>query len=65
MIPFSQIIFEDDVGLNSSIFRSSSSSLYSPDKLVTYYHSAKIIIRKESGLNGNAIIARSKIISLG
>lgn len=65
MNPFSQIIIEDEVGINSSSLRSSSTSLYSPCRLVTHYPSAKIIIRKESGLNGTAIIARSKTISLG
>tara|TARA_B100002051_G_C16527772_1_gene531100 strand:+ start:140 stop:802 length:663 start_codon:yes stop_codon:yes gene_type:complete len=65
MHPLSQIIIEDNVGINNNSFRSSSTSLYGPCRFVTHFPSSKIIIKKDTGLNGTAIIARSKKIILG
>ena len=65
MHPSSKIIIENNVGLNSSSFRSSTTALNSPCRFITHFSSAEIIIKKETGLNGTAIIARSKKIILG
>ena len=65
MHPFSEIIIEKNVGLNSSSFRSSTTALYSPCRFITHFPFAKIIIKEDTGLNGTAIVARSKTIILG
>ncbi len=65
MHPLSQIIIEDNVGINNNSFRSSSTSLYGPCRFVTHFPSSLIQIKKDTGLNGTSIIARSKKIILG
>ena len=65
MHPLSQIIIEDNVGINNNSFRSSSTSLYGPCRFVTHFPTSLIVIKKDTGLNGTSIIARSKKIILG
>ena len=65
MHPLSQIIIEDNIIINNNSFRSASTSLYGPCRFVTHFPSSLIIIKKDTGLNGTSIIARSKKIILG
>ena len=65
MHPNSEVFLDDNVRLNSSSFRCTSGSIYAPCKLVTICSSAKILIGKDTGLNGTSIVARSKKIIIG
>ena len=65
MHPNSEVALDDNVSLNSSTFKCTSGSIYAPCKLVTICASAKILIGKDTGLNGTSIVARSKKIIIG
>ena len=65
MHPNSEVSLDDNVSLCSSTFRCTSGSIYAPCKLVTICSSAKILIGRDSGLNGTSIVARSKKIIIG
>ncbi len=65
MHPNSEVFLDDNVRLNSSSFRCTAGSIYAPCKLVTICSSAKILIGKDTGLNGTSIVARSKKIIIG
>ncbi len=65
MHPNSEVSLGDNVSLNSSTFKCTSGSIYAPCKLVTISASAKILIGKDTGLNGTSIVARSKKIIIG
>ena len=65
MHPNSEVFLNDNVRLNSSTFKCTSGSIYAPCKLVTICSSAKILIGRDTGLNGTSIVARSKKIIIG
>ena len=65
MHPNSEVFLDDNVRLNSSSFRCTSGTIYAPCKLVTICSSAKILIGKDTGINGTSIVARSKKIIIG
>ena len=65
MHPNSEVSLNDNVRLNSSTFKCTSGSIYAPCKLVTICSSAKILIGRDTGLNGTSIVARSKKIIIG
>ncbi len=65
MHPNSEVSLDDNVRLNSSSFKCTSGTIYAPCKLVTICSTAKILIGKDTGLNGTSIVARSKKIIIG
>lgn len=62
--PLSQVRFGRGITLNSSSWRSSTANC-SPCKFRTFHPAAKIIIGDRVGMNGTAIVARSKSIQIG